>query len=359
MDIMCGIDASNKSLVCAIGAGKEAATIETYPNTKEGRKSLYSALKARKRAAKAEKILTAYEACGLGYGMWEEMKAAGIDCRILSPGQMKKSIRDKKLKTDAADTEAIYREIRAYVLAGNPLPEVWVKPKSIREDLEAVRGRIDLGADIGRIKTRIRALLKKHDVEVPEGERLWTEAGRTIIREAPMAMSVQVMVLGLLRRLEYLEEEKAILDRYLKGLAATPKYSAVISALLQINGVGILTATAFALEIGDMERFHNRRQIASYLGLVPMSYETGDANDRKGHITRTGSARLRKLLNQAAWVWAGARGPGMQIYQSILAKNPKKNKIAIVAVMRRLAIEMWRKGLGAQRATKATAASAA
>jgi len=124
MDIMCGIDASDKSLVCAIGVGMGDPKIETVLNNKDDRKRLYTRLKKMAKAEKSSRVLVAYEACGLGYGMSDEMKEVGIDCRILSPGQMKRSIRDKKFKTDAADAQSIYYELRAHVMAGNPLPEV-------------------------------------------------------------------------------------------------------------------------------------------------------------------------------------------------------------------------------------------
>lgn len=350
MDIMCGIDASDKSLVCAIGVGMGEPRMETVLNNKDDRKKLYARLKKMAKAEKTSRVLVAYEACGLGYGMSDEMKEAGIDCRILSPGQMKRSIRDKKFKTDAADAQSIYYELRAHVMAGNPLPEVWQKPKKLREDLELVRHRVTLGSEIGRAKTHIRSLLKKHDISAPKGEALWSEAGQTALDDQPMSPSVRAVLDSMLRHLAYLVDEKKRLDKYLSALANDADYKPVVDALYEIRGVGILTALAFTLELGDMSRFSNRKQLGSYLGLVPMSYETGQMNDRKGHITRTGPSRLRKLLNQAAWVWAGAGGPGEDIYTSICERNPKKNKIAIVACMRRLAIAMWRVALDAQRA---------
>ncbi len=350
MDIMCGIDASDKSLVCAIGVGMGDPKIETVLNNKDDRKKLYTRLKKMAKAEKSSRVLVAYEACGLGYGMSDEMKEVGIDCRILSPGQMKRSIRDKKFKTDAADAQSIYYELRAHVMAGNPLPEVWQKPKKLREDLELVRYRIDLGSEIGRMKTQTRSLLKKHDINAPKGEALWSEAGRTGLDDQLVNPSVRSVLDSMLRRLEYLVDEKKRLDKYLATLAKDPDYKLVVDALYEIQGVGILTALAFTLELGDMSRFSNRKQLGSYLGLVPMSYETGQATDRKGHITRTGPSRLRKLLNQAAWVWTGSGGPGEEIYTSICERNPKKNKIAIVACMRRLGIAMWHVALKAQRA---------
>ena len=66
-------------------------------------------------------------------------------------------------------------------------------------------------------------------------------------------------------------------------------------------GVGALTALAFVLIIGRAERFGSGKQVASYLGLVPLEESSGNRR-RLGHITKQGSSMLRFLLVEAAQV---------------------------------------------------------
>jgi transposase len=106
--------------------------------------------------------------------------------------------------------------------------------------------------------------------------------------------------------------------------------------------------------MGDLTRFTNRRQISAYLGLAPRSYESGEANDRKGHITRQGSSRLRAALCQAVWSRIRERGPDHAGYQRLVERNPKHKKIAVVAIMRRLGVRMWHKAHDAQANTALT-----
>ena len=106
----------------------------------------------------------------------------------------------------------------------------------------------------------------------------------------------------------------------------------------------MLTAIVFLTELGDLSRFANRRQIAAYLGLAPSSHESGQRNDRKGHITHQGSSRVRKVLCQAAWTRVRCNEQEKAVYERIKAKNPKKKKIAVVASMRRLAVRLWHLG---------------
>jgi transposase len=66
-------------------------------------------------------------------------------------------------------------------------------------------------------------------------------------------------------------------------------------------GVGPLTALAFVLIIGRADRFQCGKQIASYLGLVPLEDSSGKRR-RLGHITKQGSSMLRFLMVEAAQV---------------------------------------------------------
>jgi transposase len=105
----------------------------------------------------------------------------------------------------------------------------------------------------------------------------------------------------------------------------------------------------FLTELGDLRRFANRRKVGAFLGVVPSSNESGEsAKDRKGHITRQGSARVRKVLCQAAWSRVTFDPDESKVYARIVEKNLNKKKIATVACMRRLGIRMWHIALEAQ-----------
>jgi transposase len=157
----------------------------------------------------------------------------------------------------------------------------------------------------------------------------------------PLRAGSRAALASLLRQLRFLEEERDRLDEQLVGLANSPRYAASIHEVTQLCGVGVLTALVFLTELGDLARFANRRQVGAYLGLVPTSNESGEANDRKGHITRQGSSRIRKVLCQATWARVRYDAEERVVYERIKAKNLKKKKVAVVAAMRRLAVQMW------------------
>jgi len=97
----------------------------------------------------------------------------------------------------------------------------------------------------------------------------------------------------------------------------------------------------FLTELGDLARFANRRQLAAYLGLAPAAYESGERDDRKGHITRQGPSRVRHLLCQAVWAAQRVCSKWKARYEQLKRGSQKRSKIAIVALMRLLAIQMW------------------
>ena len=103
-------------------------------------------------------------------------------------------------------------------------------------------------------------------------------------------------------------------------------------------GVGVLTALAFVLILGDAERFHCGKQVASYLGLVPLEDSSGNRR-RLGHITKQGSSIVRFLLVEAAQVTVRSLPEWRSKYFHLVLRRGRK--IAKVAMARRLAVQLF------------------
>jgi transposase len=103
-------------------------------------------------------------------------------------------------------------------------------------------------------------------------------------------------------------------------------------------GVGSLTALAFVLIIGTAERFQCGKQVASYLGLVPLEDSSGNRR-RLGHITKQGNSLLRFLLVEAAQVTVRSLPEWRSKYYHLAMRRGRK--IAKVAMARRLAVQMF------------------
>jgi transposase len=347
--IMIGCDLHDKTMLLRIAQGRECPQTVTVPNTRSGRERMIADLRKRAQAACDAPLIFAYEASGQGFGLYDELTDAGMGCHVLAPTKIARSSDQKRQKTDEKDAQAILELLRAHVLAGNALPDVWIPHPQIRDDRELVRTRLDAAEKLAAIKAQVKGLLKRNQKTRPEGLGSgWTRGFiawlRVLSKDDSFGEGRRAALASLLRQLDHLQHEMKLLDAALAKLSRSPRYANQVNRICQLGGVGCLTAMVFLAEVGDLKRFANRRQIAAYLGLAPSSFETGDANDRKGHVTRQGPSRVRKVLCQATWARIRNEGPERDAYQRIVEKNPKKKKIAVVASMRRLAVKMWHRG---------------
>lgn len=350
--IMIGCDLHDKTMLLKIATGRQEAETRSIKNTAAGRAKMIEMLQQRAAAAGGARVLFAYEASGQGFGLYDELTAAGFECHVLAPTRIARSQRHTSQKTDEKDAQQLLELLRAHVLAGNELPTVWVPDAATRDDRELVRLRLDMAEKITMVKSQIQSLLKRNHIRREESlGKGWTRLFRSWLKcslceatDSPLGTNARLTLLSLLRQLNSLEEEERKLDEGVNALDGTARYAAAVEEMTSLCGVGVLTALVFLTELGDLRRFANRRQLAAYLGLAPRSFESGQASDRKGHITRQGSSRVRKLLCQATWARVRHDPEEQQAYGRIVAKNPKHKKIAVVASMRRLAVRLWHRG---------------
>jgi transposase len=355
--IMIGCDLHEKNMLLKIAVGRGKPKTRSVRNAKSDRKKLVAELHRWAAALGGVEVMLAYEASSLGFVLYDELTAAGLTCFVLSPHRIERSSKHRRTKTDEKDAQRILDLLRAYVLAGNDLPTVRVPDHQTRQDRELTRARLEAAQKAARVKTQVSSLLKRYDRVKPKtAGNNWTEAHRAWLEtlidpdRALLPGSTQIVLGSLIRQLEAIEKEIAYLNSALASLAQTPRYAEPVEALLELKGVGLLTAMVFLTELGDMRRFANRRQIGSFLGLVPSCHESGEEDDRKGHITRQGPPRVRKVLCQAVWSRVRWDEQTAHAYERLVAKNPKAKKIAVVALMRRLGIRMCRLAREAQAA---------
>jgi transposase len=357
--IFVGCDSHDKTLVNKIARNREAAERKSFAATRAGRRKMIEYLKTRSQAAGNVKVVVAYEASGNGFILCDEMKAAGFECHVLAPTKIERSSKQKRNKNDDRDADRLLEILRGHYLAGNKIPSVWVPDLQTRDDREPVRGRHDLSHKQTAVKTQIQMLLKRHGVEKPEGlGSSWSKPYRqwlkTMTEDAHCGWGVQKALGSLLRQLEFLENEIKQLDEAMEELADTPRWKPIVAAMRKEKGVGLMTALKYSTDIADFSRFRRGRQVGAFYGLTPSSHESGENDDRKGHITREGSPSSRQVLCQSTWSRVQHDEHEREVYRRLVLKNPKKKKIALVACMRRLAVRLWHVGFQAQRQMKAT-----
>jgi len=357
--IFVGCDSHDKTLVSKIALNRESAERKGFAATHAGRTKMIEYLKKRSQAAGNAKIVIAYEASGNGFILCDELMQAGIECHVLAPTKIERSTKQKRNKNDDRDADRLLEILRGHYLAGNKMPSVWVPDLQTRDDREPVRERQDVSQKQTAVKTQIQMLLKRNGLEKPEGVggrwsqpyRRWLKA---LTEDAQSGRGMRQALGSLLRQLEFLENEIKQLDKAMQELADTRRWKPIVEAMTKEKGVGLMTALKYATDIADFSRFRRGRQVGAFFGLTPSSHESGENDDRKGHITREGSPSARQVLCQSAWSRVRHDEHERQVYRRLVLKNPKKKKIALVACMRRLAVRLWHVGFQAQLQMKAS-----
>lgn len=109
---------------------------------------------------------------------------------------------------------------------------------------------------------------------------------------APYRMSGNLVIGDLLSEVHHLDERIGQYDSHIRTMArqCTPAQQ-----LMQLMGIGEVTATALVATVGNAREFGSSRQFAARLGLVPGQYSSG-GKTRPWGITKAGDAYLRGLL---------------------------------------------------------------
>jgi hypothetical protein len=119
-----------------------------------------------------------------------------------------------------------------------------------------------------------------------------------------------------------------------------------VNQLCTAPGIGPVTAVAFVVTLDDVTRFRTAHQVEGDLGLTPREYSSGERQHR-GRISKTGNARMRSLLVEAAWRLLRTKDPAaapLRAWAEGIAQR-RGRSIAAVALARRLAgvlYAMWR-----------------
>ncbi len=184
-----------------------------------------------------------------------------------------------------------------------------------------------------RVKNELQHLALNQGVQ--QKRKLWTQAGRKQLESLPLMGWTGQRRDDLLQLLDDLESKIGKLDQAVKQEAAQYEDT----ALLQTQpGVGPITALAFVLTIGPVERFEKSRKLASYLGLIPAEDSSGGRQKLLG-ISKQGNAFLRTLLVEAGQSAARHDPELKRCYQRLAHR--KHRALAKVMVARKLAVRLY------------------
>jgi len=234
----------------------------------------------------------------------------------------------RKQKTDRRDAELILNLMRF-----ERFPRIWVPSEEERDVRQLLMDRHHRMRMQTKVKNQLQSLALNQGLQ--KGKKLWSEAGREQLRELPMMEHAA-------RRRDDLRQRVAELDGQITALDVLVRQQAEgrddARRLMTHPGVGPQTALGMVLTLGEVSRFASSKQVASYLGLIPGEYSSGN-KQRLGHISKQGSSLMRFLLVQAAQTAVRGDEPLRRAYARLAAK--KCRAVAKVMVARRLAVRLY------------------
>lgn len=235
--------------------------------------------------------LIGIEACGGAHYWARELSKLGHTVKLMA-AQFVNPYR-KSGKNDANDAEAICEAV------GRPnMRFVAVKTEEQQSVLMWHRARTLVVANRTAQVNQIRGLLGEFGLVVPKGvARLRNELPQ-ILEDAENGLPVlaRQLLSDLLEQLRGFDEQ---IEHYDRQIAQFARESEAARRLMEIEGIGPVTATALVATVGDARVFENGRQFAAWLGLTPQQHSSG-GKSRLGAITKRGDRYVRTLLVHGA-----------------------------------------------------------
>jgi transposase len=307
-----------------------------------------AAAKAKFHLPSDARVVSCYEAGPDGFWIHRYLTTLGVESLVIDPASIEVNRRGRQAKTDRLDVERLLALLLRYVNGETTALRVVRVPSEEAEHRRQLhREFITTTQDRVRVRNRMKGLLATQGLHVRvqsdfatrlPGLRRWDD---------------QPLPAAITQRLEREWAKVELLTTHLKGLeterheaiqTAADPMAAQVRQLVALRGIGEHSAWVFVAEHFAWRQLRNRRQVGALAGLVPLPHKSGTIDFDRG-ISKAGSRRVRSLAVQIAWMWVRYQ-PQSALTQWWEARfaggGPRGRKIGIVAVARRLLIELWR-----------------
>ena len=264
-------------------------------------------------------VFMAYEAGCCGFHTARYFINLAWNVLVVNPADINKNNKDKHFKSDKIDAKKICDELKS-----NRLKSVNI-PTEKEESLQSLlRHRNQITKDLRRIKNRIKSLLLFHGITIPKDydNPNWSKAFIKWLKELSFEhLPLKYALEGKVREFEFIKKEYLEIANQLRAYCRK-EHKEDYYLFKSIPGIGGYLAATILAECGDLRRFKNHRQFASFVGFIPSMNESNDNGKTRGINPRCRPI-LRAYLIESAWV-AMRMDPDLQnYYRTHTGKNVK------------------------------------
>ena len=272
------------------------------------------------------KVRVFYEAGPCGYALQRQLTTKRMTCDVIAPALMPRKP-GERVKTNRRDGYKLAELGRAGLLTA-------VQPPTAEDEAvrDLARARDDAREDLQRCRHRLGKLLLRRGLHY--AGRNWSRAHRQWIDMLTWTHAAEAAVVDdYLLAIDHTEARLQELDARLAEIAETEPYREPVGWLRCFRGIDTLTAMLILAELHDFRRFASAPALMAYLGLVPGEDSSGEKH-RRGRITRTGNALVRRLLVEVAWHYQHRPNIGVGLTRRRQGQPPRVIAIADKAQQR-------------------------
>ena len=298
-------------------------------------------------------VVSCYEAGRDGFWVHRALLARGIANLVVDAASIEVTRRPRRAKTDRLDARKLVLMLVRWQEGERPVWHVVHVPSEADEDRRHLeRERQTLVADHTRLLNRVSELLATQGVALALTGDVRTRLA-TVRRwdGTPLAPGLRARLEREWDRIEAVRVALRALgsERHRRMTAAPPAPAdaptlRAARQLVRVRGIGETLAWVLATELFGWRAFRNRRQVGGFVGLTPTPFQSGGGPREQG-ITRNGSRELRALVIELAWLWLRYQPESTlsQWYRRTYGGgSPRRRRIGIVALARKLLIALWR-----------------
>jgi len=327
-------DTTSSKLFIGIDVHKRSWKIHTATDLFDGSSltippDAFSLKKYVDRHFKGYTVYCCYESGCCGFSHYRHFISFGWHAKVVNPADVHRPAKAQFQKTDKIDARMLCKELKDDRLKGIHVPSIE------QEQLRCLfRRRNELVKEHRKIKTQIKMQLLYLGIEIPKpfDNSHWSHNFRDWLRN--LTFEYPTMDYCFETRLityEYIDKQKRDVSTKLRAYCRK-HYKKDYYLLRSVPGVGGIVACGLLCELGDLRRFKNFKQLASYVGLVPWVHQSGD-NLKTSGLTPRANRLMRSYLVEATWQ-ALRFDPVMQAYYR--SHSGKDVKRILVKVARKL-----------------------
>jgi transposase len=300
-------------------------------------------------------VVSCYEAGRDGFWLHRALVPLGVENIVVDSASIEVDRRHRRAKTDRLDARRLLAQLQRFHAGERRAFHIVAVPSVADEDARRRHRELErLRRERTAHNNRMRSLLVLHGIRLsislhfreqlaqergPEGNGIPAHLEAELLREYERwrLVNQQIQAVETERRNELAEQRKQLAQR-----SADPQ----IRTILQLNdlcGIGTTSAEVFVREVFGWRQFRNRRQLAASVGLVPTPFASGGRETEQG-ISKAGNKRVRRVLLEIAWCWLRYQ-PESRLtlwFHERFGGSGRMRRIGIVALARRLLIELWR-----------------